>query len=1224
MKRLRRMKKLTSAAVLLMLATLVFPFMTPAALAQATTGSLRGVVSDDKGAVIADADVIAKNDATGSESKTKSNGEGLYNFARLAPGTYTLSVQKQGFKKGEFQQVTVSIGQDATIDAVLMAGLASETVTVTATGEELIQKEQVQVSSTFEARKVAELPSNIAGGGIDTLALLAPGVVPGVGNVNGNGTTFSVNGQRARSNNFTIDGGDNNDLSIGGPNYFVDNQDIVAEFQVITNNFSAEYGRNQGAIVNIVTKSGTKAFHGTAFEYHRNRNFLDTLDNIEKRSGQTGPAPRKYNVFGGTVGGPIKKDRIFFFGSFQEIKDRISTIALGGNPTIHPDDLAKLEALPGYASNPALQALRKLSAFAVPNAGGGNLTFRNEAAFGTNETVTIGGVPFRLLYPSRQFPSSLNAPEFSVRGDWKINDKNSFWYRQLYQKADNLNGLTSTASAGNIGDVPVNSKISSASFTTQISNTAVNEFRFIFNRLSVVFGGGCEGKFATCIPDPVSNMGQTLPNIAFTGLRSSITGRSVQGIGPATNLPQGRVVTVYQFQDNFSKTLGLHQLKMGVDVRKLTNSVPFLPNVNGAFTFNSFAAGPGGNPPAVTAANALLQNRPQRSIVAAGQVTIDYGETDQFYYFQDDWRIKDNLTLNMGIRYEYTGQPINTLNQISVARESDAKTALWKQSLPLEARTEPKLPADKNNWAPRFGFAYRPHFGGGIGKMMFGEQDKTVISGGYSIAYDPVFYNIMLNISTSSPMVFNSTTLNSQTGAVAFPLPGLSGQAVQDFAASSGIVARNLFDPKFFNETLVTPDFHSPYSQQWSLRFQREIARNNVLELRYVGTHGVSLFATHNANPRFDRLKNGFTVGGQTFPGFPNLVPSGLNPQVAGTGGCVDDPNTPAAILNEANTCNGRVLPQALIRVRDNTAQSLYHALQTRYEGRIASQLNFGLSYTWSKALDNASEVFTFNDAIGSENPFNFGPERGYSQFDRRHAFAANWIWDVPLFKNSHSLLGKIAGGWQLNGTYLLAQGQRFTPFSAWGTSFLGTGYSDVTWDATFIGVDTNRPFYGNPKAPRESVGISQIDANMVFNNPAAGFLVPVQDPNGFYDMAQLNLRKVVTVTKDQVRYIVNGPGAARLFGNPYGNVGRNGEAGPILNNVNLGIYKNFKVRENVTLRLSMDAFNAFNHPNPSVGFIAGGATPGNIVENAGSNFNLYGESEYARRAIQLGVKIIF
>jgi outer membrane receptor protein involved in Fe transport len=1211
-----RARSLAFSVTFLMLSVLLTPLFSCPVMAQATTGSLRGVVTDDKGGVIADADVTAKNSETGGENKTKSNGEGLYNFPRLQPGIYTVSVQKQGFKKQEFQQVTVSIGQDATIDAALQAGNISETVTVTASGEEMIQKEQVQQSSTFEARKVADLPSNIAGGGIDTLALLAPGVVPGVGNVNGNGTTFSVNGQRARSNNFTIDGGDNNDLSIGGPNYFVDNQDIVAEFQVITNNFSAEYGRNQGAIVNIVTKSGTNAFHGTAFEYHRNQNYLDTLDNIEKRSGLTGPSADVYNVFGGTVGGPVKRDKIFFFGSFQEIKDRSSVLAQGSNPAIAPEDLPKLETLPGFSTNPALQALRKLSAFAVPNAGGGSLTFRTDKP--TNETVTIGGIPFHVLYPQRSFPSSLNAPEFSARGDWKVNDKNSVWFRQLYQKADNLNGLQSTASAGNIGNVPVNSKISSASWTSQVSNSSVNELRFIFNRLAVIFGGGCEGQFATCIPDPVANMGQTLPLIAFTGIRSSVNSTSMQSIGPATNLPQGRVVTVYQFADNFSKTLGKHQFKMGVDIRKLTNSVPFLPNVNGSFTFNTIAGSPN-----VSASNALLQNRPLRAIVAAGQVTIAYGETDQFYYFQDDWRIKDNLTLNLGIRYEYTGQPINTLNSISVARENDPTTALWKQSLPIEARTEPKLPADKNNWAPRFGFAWRPKFGGsGIGKMLFGEQDKTVISGGYSIAYDPVFYNIMLNISTSAPMVFNSTTLNTAQGGVSFPVPGLSGQTVQDFAKSSGIVARNTFNPKFFNETLVTPTFHSPYSEQWSLRLQREVSRNNVLEVRYVGTHGVSLFATHNANPRIDRLVNGFTAGGQSFPGFPGLVPAGITPQVAGQGGCVDDPATPAAILNEANTCNGRVLPQALVRVRDNTAQSIYHALQSRYEGRIGGQLNFGLSYTWSKALDNASEVFTFNDSIGSENPFNTnGNERSYSQFDRRHAFAANWIWDVPLFKNQNNLLGKIAGGWQLNGTYLLATGQRFTPFSAWGTSFLGTGYSDVTWDATFIGIDSNRPFYGNPKAPRDSVGISQIDASIVFG-------APLTNAAGFYDLTQINLSggtSFVAVSKDQVRYIVNGPGAAKIFNNPYGTVPRNVETGPLLNNVNLGIFKNFRIREKLTLRLSMDAFNALNHPNPGVGFnSAVSSTPGSIVENAGFGFNDYGEIEYARRTVQLGAKIIF
>src|SRR5207302_86318 len=170
---------------------------------------------------------------------------------------------------------------------------------------------------------------------------------------------------------------------------------------------------------------------------------------------------------------------------------------------------------------------------------------------------------------------------------------------------------------------------------------------------------------------------------------------------------------------------------------------------------------------------------------------------------------------------------------------------------------------------------------------------------------------------------------------------------------------------------------------------------------------------------------------------------------------------------------------------------------------RIASQLNFGLSYTWSKALDNASEVFAFNDSIGAENPFNTNQnERSYSQFDRRHAFAANFIWDVPLLKNNHSLLGKIAGGWQLNGTYLLATGQRFTPFDQFVTGYLGTGYSDVTWDATFIGaLDTNRPFYGNPKAPRGSVGINQVDAKLVFG-------APLTDANGFYDMTQINFGK--------------------------------------------------------------------------------------------------------------------
>jgi outer membrane receptor protein involved in Fe transport len=1187
MKRLRRMKKLTSAAVLLMLATLVFPFMTPSAMAQATSGGLRGVVTDSAGAVVPDADISAKNDATGVENKSKSNNEGLYSFPRLAPGIYTVSVQKQGFKRQELQQVTVAIGQEQTIDVSLQAGQVSETVTVTASGEEMMQKEQTQISSRFESRKVSELPLGVAGGGIDQIALLAPGVAPGFGNVNSNGATLSVNGQRARSNNFTIDGGDNNDLSIGGPNLFVDNNDIVAEFQVITNNFSAEYGRNQGAIVNIVTKAGSNEFHGTIFEYHRNRNFFDSLTNIERRGGQSGPDALIRNTFGFTVGGPIKKNRAFFFGSFQDIREASTGIARSDSPTIAPEELSRLSLIAGFGSNPALQALQKLSAFAIRDVGiVGERTDKP-----TNATITLGGVTFRTAYPQRSLAQPFIQPEFSARGDVKLTDKHTVYYRHIYQRSDETNALTSPQSGGNVGNIPFSSNLGTAAVTSQISNTAVNEFRFVYNSLAVVFGGGCEGKSIGCIPEPRANIGQTLPNISFTGIRNT-NGDSLQTIGPATNLPQDRTVTVYQYQDNFSKTMGLHQLKIGADIRRLTNSVAFLPNINGAFRFSTAAR--------------LLANNPTFVNLAAGQFIIDYKETDQFYYLQDDWRIKDNLTLNLGVRYEYTGQPINTLVNITVPRETDPSTALWRQNLPIEARTSPKLPADKNNWAPRVGFAWRPRFGGGIGKRMFGEQDQTVIRGGYSIAYDPAFYNLLLNASTSAPVVFLNRTNNPAPPAAAlFPLPSdVTGAGVQALAQSKNIIAKNTFDPRLFAQTGFAGDFHSPYAEQWSFGIQREIARNNVFEVRYVGTHGVGLFQTLNANPRIDRLKNGFTLGGITFPGFPNLVPAGLNPV-----SCTDNPAT----ADNEGACNGTVLAgHGLIRNRENTAQSLYHAMQSRFDGRSFNQLTWGISYTFSKALDNASEVFSFQESAAPQNPFDRSHERSYSGFDRRQVFSMNWVWDVPFYKDQHGLVGRVLGGWQLNGVYRLASGLRFSPSQLCNALCVGVGYGDPGWDGTFLGLDSLRPYYGNPKAPRTSVGISQIDASFIFGTA-------VTNANGFLDFNALNLGKVVNVTKDQVRYIYNGPGAAKIFGNPYGDAPRGAETGPILNVMNLGVFKNIKVKERLRVQLRLEAFNAFNHPN--------GGLPNIFVEGAlaaGTVFNDVGEINYGRRIIQIGGKIIF
>jgi hypothetical protein len=1186
MKRLRKMKRLASAAILLIVSTLTFPLIAPPAMAQATTGSIRGVVTDASGAVIAGADVTARNADTGVETKTKSNDEGIYSFPRISPGKYVLSVEKQDFKRQEFQEVTVNVGQETTIDAALQAGQLTETVTVTAEGQELLQKENVQTSTSFEARKVSELPTNIAGGGIDTLALLTPGVVPGLGFSNSNGAEFSVNGARGRSNNFNIDGQDNNDLSVAGPGFFVDNPDIVGEFQIITNNFSAEYGRNQGAIVNIITKSGTNEFHGSAFWFHRDRKNLDTMTNIERRTDNNGTGfadPLLRNVAGGTIGGPIIKERAFFFASYQKIWERQSASLLAGNPQIIAEDLPKLESIAGFSSNPALQALRTLSAFAIPGA--------FERTDRARSTVVIGGQTFRTAFAGRFVSFPLNAPEFSLRGDVKITDKHSFWYRHLWQKADNVNSLAT--SNGFTGDVPATSWFTGGQFTSQLSNTAVNEFRFAVTEVSVVFGGGCSGP--GCITGTADIL-NSVPNLTFTGLNSG--GLALQSIGGATNLPQGRIVRNYQFADNFSKSFGQHQLKMGADIRRLTNSVPFLPNVLGAFRFPS--------------ANSIVQNRPSFVNLAVGPLDLAYKETDQFYYFQDDWRVRDNLTLNLGLRYENTGQPVNTVHDITVERESNNSEAFWRQSLPLEARTFAKVPTDKNNFGPRIGFAWRPRFDSGFLSRVFGEQDATVISGGYSIAYDPAFHNILLNISSSAPLVFLFTTTNPTTGAVTFPLPGLTGADVQNFATNNGLVQRNIFDPRLFNQTIVSPDFHSPYAEQWSLRVQREIARNNVLEIRYVGTHGVGLFQTVNGNPRIDRLINGFSVAGFNFRGFPDLVPPGITPVT-----CVNNPATPD---NEA-ACNGRVLAgRGLIRTRQNGAQSLYHGLQMRYDGRVMDQLTLGMSYAWQKALDTASEIFNSNESAVSASPFNTSTnERSFSGFDRRHVYSMNFLWDIPAFKDQKGIIGHVLGGWQVNGLYFLSSGQRFTAAQFCNASCLGAAsYIDNTFSTGFLGgFDNFRPFYGNPNAPRDQIGVNQIDAALIFG-------VDVIDPRGFYSWNDLNSTgNVRVVSRDDVRYIFSGPGAAQVFNNPFGDVPRNSEIGPKLNNLNLGIFKNIRVTEKVRVQFRTEMFNALNHPNPGVGIISGDSVPDFFIDDA-PLFNDRGEMEFARRSIQFGLRIIF
>ncbi|HEV8588955.1 MAG TPA: carboxypeptidase regulatory-like domain-containing protein [Pyrinomonadaceae bacterium] len=1222
------------AAFSLSLLMMIFIFSLPV-MAQATTGELKGTVVDQNGAAVPGATVTAKNDETGIETTVTASGDGGYDFPRLAPGKYTITAEGSGFKKTVTTGVTVSVGVVNPLDVKLEAGAVSETVTVTADTEQIVNRDQAQQSTTFETRKVEELPSNSAGGGIDTLALLAPGVVPGFGNVNSNGTTLSVNGNRARSNNFTLDGTDNNDLTIGGPNFFIDNQDAVQEFQLITNNFSAQYGRNQGAIVNIVTKGGTNEFHGSAFEFHRNASALDAMTNAERADPNRSKKDKFIsNVFGGTFGGPIVKNKAFFFVDGQLIRQRQTFLFQAGNPAILPSGLATLAA--NFPGNPAIAAIVNQSVFALqPTArvqGGGtaltgNLCFPKDftqPCTGANAVLVPTGFPEYLL------PLPFDQKEYGLRGDINPTSKDSLNVKYRFQSSPETNA--DSQSNGWIGDVPFKSRNLNGQWTRQVTSRLVNNVTAAWQKLQVTFGD-CTGSQLTGCQGSPAQIGTAFTNITFTGIRAG--GVTLQSIGVATNIPQGRAVRVAQFADSLSWTKGKHTMLFGVDLRDLDNSVPFLPNLNGAFRFGAppsprpctLTTPPTCSPFATTAR--IVANAPNFVTIVAGQDTIVYKERDQFYYFQDDFKVRENFTLNLGVRYEYTGQPINTLHDLTLARESDSSTAIWRQSLPIDVRTVPKIPVDKNNFAPRFGFAWVPHMGGGsFNHFLFGDNDATVIRGGYSIAYDPAFYNILLNVSTSTPTVFNNTINNTCTtppcstdaGFIAqltspvFRLPANpTGDVVR--AALGSQLQKNTFDPRFFNETVVGPDFHAPYSQQWSIGVQRQINRNNVAEIRYVGNHGVGLFQTINRNPDIRRIFNGFTLGGVTFPGFPQLL-HGAVPLT-----CTDNPAT----LDNEGVCNGRILPQGNIRSRENTASSTYNGLQMRYNGRLFNQLTLGAAYTFSKTLDNASEVFSFGEGFASQNPLDINAgEKGFSGNDRRHASSINALWDIPFFKKQEGFTGHFLGGWQVNGTYVLASGRPWTPLEFCNFGCFGIGYEDIGFDSTFLGFDTLRPFRGNPNAPRDSVGITSFDGDFLFG---AG-----TSPTGFWSLNALNQGNLVSVTPNDVRFIFNGPGAAKLFGNPFGDVLRNSERGPALNQLNIGIFKTTNLTERVKIQFRTELFNALNHPNVGYGVAFGSSLPDQFLEDAGNGggagtfngFNDRKAMELSSRRVQFGLRIIF
>jgi hypothetical protein len=475
------------------------------------------------------------------------------------------------------------------------------------------------------------------------------------------------------------------------------------------------------------------------------------------------------------------------------------------------------------------------------------------------------------------------------------------------------------------------------------------------------------------------------------------------------------------------------------------------------------------------------------------------------------------------LRYEYSGQPINLLNEITTARESNPATAIWNTSLPLSARTYPKLPAPAKNFAPRVGFAWTPKSsGGGMMSKLLG-SDSTVIRGGFSISYDPAFYNLMLNAQTGAPVVYSYTL----SGAATPPMPSdITGSNLQSlFAPPKGV------DPRTLNQTLFDPNFRAPYSESFSLGVQRRVGHNSAFEIRGVRTRAVAQFATRNGNPY---------IAGFINNGFANVVPG------------ADVPTTSAICSN----CNGRVIPNySNIRIRDNSAQASYNGLQTSFTTRtLFNQATMGFNYTWSKSFDNISEAYSFlgsGSIVLAQNPFNNNGDRGLSNNNIPHAFSMNISWEMPWLKNSKSWYGRVAGGWTVGAFDVWQAGRPMGPVQL---STSANTISDGSFNSFVAGYDTMRPFLATQSAPLNSVGMVQANGTIV-------------------NLANTNQ----VVSFSSVHWIYNTLAADKLFGTPFG-IGRNVLTGPVFQRADISVYKNFRLTERFHMQLRGEATNAFNH----------------------------------------------
>ena len=1076
-----------------------------------TTGTIRGTVTDPSDLVVAGAKVTVTLQETGVTRSNETNGSGDYDFPALPVGHYTVEVETKGFKTFLQNDIDVSLGHVVVINVGLELGEVTQVVTTTAEAP-LVETTSTQLGVVEGAQRVTQLPLNER----DTYQLLQlqPGVSSQVGSDLFLGSdragVVSVNGGRGRSNNFMVNGGDANDQFVNLP-AVQPSPDTIQEFRVLTNTFDAEFGRNSGSVVNVVTKSGTNQFHASAYEFLRNR-ALNARGFFDAER-----ADFKMNQFGSTIGGPIRKDRHFFFASYEgrrirqgtpsevvtvpSVAERSGDFSGGSNPgftgTLGDQTVADLFiARPGCATAVANQGGAPIAPGTDYSSIFPNNVIPPECFDPTAKALLDNFVPL----PNRggdqlqTIPvSSTRFDQFTVRTDHRINDQQqiSVYY---YFTDDNIVLPFSRLQAGGANVPGFGSAFKdryqqvNATHTWVINPTTVNELRATYfrqgqktfnhplNTSLILDSCGPSTPPAPCFSDPnnprlgiTPGLGAEHEGVPFIAISGGFNvGNNFEG-----ELPQ--VGNTYQLANNFTKVMGNHTVKFGGDFRRQQFNQFLFFDVNGTFDF--FGGGP--NDPGFGEldqngeldSQSLLPNYllglPDDFLQGAAQLEA-VRSTSYYLYGQDSWKIRPNLTLNYGLRWELNTPLHDKFNRVQTFRPGQPTTLFPCQlgaSIPA-ATANPLIqdfgtsdcgpgsagesvfplglvvPGDqgvppgltqtyKKSFAPRIGIAWSP-----------GDSGKTSIRAGFGLFYNPVEQLILEQFSAEPPFGgstfvannFFNTPFLGQDGTV-FPNPfsGIlnpqSGQAV-DWSLFRPILLFGQFQPKQ----------RSQYAEQYNLTIQHEIKKDLVLQVAYVGSQGHRLFISRDLNPGnaqtcldleniAELTGNGDLSCGPFFADSSFFVPAGTIPAGVtlnlpyGSVSSVTGPNNPditlvglrpfSSPLCEPTTGKGcapdGIPPLSSIFTQDTIANSNYNSFQLLVEKRFSKGLQFTAAYTWSKSFDWGS---SFEDIL---NPTDFSRSYALSQFNSKHRFVFSYYWELPV-PQYHGVAGKLANGWAVSG----------------------------------------------------------------------------------------------------------------------------------------------------------------------------------------------------------------